>query len=284
MRTTLLLLFVLAVSACSDVSAGSRPSGTPYGAIVFTTGSPNARLRGPVGQIAIDRATNIAWQNTNGATAWSRFFTSALGNAATATETTAGLNTFTAALKGLCPASGGGTSNFLRADGTWSSANGTDPRITIAALASNYTNATTTTTEVTGLSTALTAGTYRFSYSLVWRNSSSSDGIRASVNFDGTQTSLVANYEGGAGNSLGTADQDAFQGSAVFGAQRGNSTAGLVFTSAVDTINLDQNLIVTGQLTVTVAGNLELWTAIDAGSSGTMTIMTGSNVVITKVL
>ncbi len=29
------------------------------------------------------------------------------------------LNVFTAALKGLAPASGGGTSNFLRADGTW---------------------------------------------------------------------------------------------------------------------------------------------------------------------
>jgi len=37
----------------------------------------------------------------------------------TATQATALLNTFTSALKGLAPASGGGTSNFLRADGTW---------------------------------------------------------------------------------------------------------------------------------------------------------------------
>ena len=37
----------------------------------------------------------------------------------TATQATALLNTFTTTLKGLTPASGGGTTNFLRADGTW---------------------------------------------------------------------------------------------------------------------------------------------------------------------
>ena len=37
----------------------------------------------------------------------------------TAAEVTAMLNAFTTALKGLVPASGGGTSNFLRADGAW---------------------------------------------------------------------------------------------------------------------------------------------------------------------
>jgi Protein of unknown function (DUF2793) len=38
----------------------------------------------------------------------------------TASEATALLNTFTSVLKGLVPASGGGASAFLRADGTWS--------------------------------------------------------------------------------------------------------------------------------------------------------------------
>jgi hypothetical protein len=37
----------------------------------------------------------------------------------TGTQTTAMLDTVTSALKGLAPASGGGTTNFLRADGTW---------------------------------------------------------------------------------------------------------------------------------------------------------------------
>ena len=39
----------------------------------------------------------------------------------TVTQVTALLNLFTTALKGLVPASGGGTANFLRADGTWAS-------------------------------------------------------------------------------------------------------------------------------------------------------------------
>ena len=37
----------------------------------------------------------------------------------TGTQVTALLDTFTSSLKGLTPASGGGTTNFLRADGTW---------------------------------------------------------------------------------------------------------------------------------------------------------------------
>lgn len=45
--------------------------------------------------------------------------TSGVVAALTATQVTALLNTFTDALKGLVPASGGGTTNFLRADGTF---------------------------------------------------------------------------------------------------------------------------------------------------------------------
>jgi hypothetical protein len=39
----------------------------------------------------------------------------------TATQLTALLNVFTSSLSGVVPASGGGTSNYLRADGTWNS-------------------------------------------------------------------------------------------------------------------------------------------------------------------
>ena len=43
----------------------------------------------------------------------------ALPIAVTPTQVTASLNVFTAVLNGLAPASGGGTTNYLRADGTW---------------------------------------------------------------------------------------------------------------------------------------------------------------------
>ena len=42
----------------------------------------------------------------------------------TSTQATALLNAFSSTLKGLAPASGGGTSNFLRADGTWTTPTG----------------------------------------------------------------------------------------------------------------------------------------------------------------
>jgi hypothetical protein len=43
----------------------------------------------------------------------------------TGTQATTILDTFTSGLKGLTPASGGGTTNFLRADGTWVAVSGT---------------------------------------------------------------------------------------------------------------------------------------------------------------
>lgn len=51
--------------------------------------------------------------------------------ATTAAEQTALLDNFTSSLKGLVPASGGGTTNYLRADGNWAAAGGavTIPRV-----------------------------------------------------------------------------------------------------------------------------------------------------------
>lgn len=53
--------------------------------------------------------------------------TAATGNVEdlSVTQATAMLNVFTTTLKGLAPASGGGTTNFLRADGTWAAPAGT---------------------------------------------------------------------------------------------------------------------------------------------------------------
>jgi len=62
-----------------------------------------------------DKLTNMATATFKGRT------TAGTGNPEdlTVTQATALIETFTSALKGLAPASGGGTVNFLRADGTW---------------------------------------------------------------------------------------------------------------------------------------------------------------------
>jgi len=57
--------------------------------------------------------------------------------AATPTQITALLNVFTSVLKGLVPASGGGTTNFLRADGTWNAIKMFNATVTPAQITAN---------------------------------------------------------------------------------------------------------------------------------------------------
>jgi hypothetical protein len=70
--------------------------------------------------IAADAVTNAKLANVATATIKGRV-TASTGDPEdlTGTQATALLDTFTNTLKGLAPASGGGTANFLRADGTW---------------------------------------------------------------------------------------------------------------------------------------------------------------------
>lgn len=64
-------------------------------------------------------------------------------NGLTATEATALLDVFTSTLDGLAPASGGGSTNFLRADGTWASpATGLPAGTILQVLQNQYTTNT----------------------------------------------------------------------------------------------------------------------------------------------
>ncbi len=69
----------------------------------------------------------------------------------TATESTALLDVFTSALKGLVPASGGGTANFLRADGTFAVPPGTSTGLTFVNTVVTTSGATQS---ITGLPSA----------------------------------------------------------------------------------------------------------------------------------
>lgn len=79
---------------------------------VATTIAANAVTNAKMATMA---ATTFKANNTGGA---------ATPTDITGTQATAMLDTFTSALKGLTPSSGGGTTNFLRADGTWAAPSG----------------------------------------------------------------------------------------------------------------------------------------------------------------
>lgn len=74
----------------------------------------------------------------------------------TAAQVTAFLDAFTSTLKGLVPASGGGTMNFLRADGSWAApaSSGYSPGGTDVALADGGTGASTASGARTNLAAA----------------------------------------------------------------------------------------------------------------------------------
>jgi len=106
----------------SDVTNLGNQSGTNTGDQTITlTGDVTGSGTGSfAATIAADSVTNAKAANVATATIKGRV-TAATGDPEdlTGTQATTLLDTFTSALKGLVPASGGGTTNFLRADGTF---------------------------------------------------------------------------------------------------------------------------------------------------------------------
>ena len=99
------------------------------------------------------------------------------------------LNPFTSTLKGLVPSSGGGTSTFLRADGTFATPAGGNYR-TLVTLGSDVinNNATLNTlADVTGLSFSVTAGvTYHFYALIPYTSAATTTGSRWTINAPAT--------------------------------------------------------------------------------------------------
>lgn len=129
------------ITAIGNIS-GANLSGTNTGDQVNIPGNAatvttNANLTGPV--TSIGNATSISNNViTNAkliqvsAISFKGRNTAVTGDIMdlTPTEATAMLNAFTSAEKGLVPASGGGSTNFLRADGTWATPAGGTSTVT----------------------------------------------------------------------------------------------------------------------------------------------------------
>jgi hypothetical protein len=111
-------------------SSGAAPTGTVTSVALSSTdlsvsGSPvttsgtitaNINTNAVTNTKLAQMAANTLKGNNTGSTANAADLTQA--------QVTALLNLFTSTLQGLVPASGGGTTNFLRADGTWAAAGG----------------------------------------------------------------------------------------------------------------------------------------------------------------
>ncbi|HZT90286.1 MAG TPA: hypothetical protein VFA12_20265 [Stellaceae bacterium] len=112
-------LGLLAGTAWADIGGGSSGGGggsTPPGG---TNGQIQYNNAGSFGGLA--NSLTIAGQAVG------------LGGSLTAAVLTAALNQFSSSLQGLVPASGGGTTNYLRADGTWAAPAGGGSAPTLSA-------------------------------------------------------------------------------------------------------------------------------------------------------
>ena len=118
-----------------DVTTNATHTGDATGSTALTLATVNANvgsfgLAGSVAQIAVNAkglitsAVNVAISIAASAISDSTAAGRAMLTALTAAAQTALLDVFTSGAKGLAPASGGGTTNFLRADGTWTAPGG----------------------------------------------------------------------------------------------------------------------------------------------------------------
>ncbi len=118
-----------------DVTTNATHTGDATGATALTLATVNSNVGafGSATQVATftvngtgltTAAANVAISVPATAISDSTAAGRAMVTAATATAQTALLDTFTSVAKGLAPASGGGTTNFLRADGTWAAPGG----------------------------------------------------------------------------------------------------------------------------------------------------------------
>ncbi len=100
-----------------------------------------------------------------------------------AAQATAMLNTFSSSAQGLVPASGGGTTNFLRADGTFASPAGSNYRNLVTLGTDIPSNSTANTlTDITGFLFSVTAGnTYRFYVIIPYTSAATSTGSRWTI-------------------------------------------------------------------------------------------------------
>jgi len=222
----------------------------------------------------------------------------------TAAQATAILDVFTSALKGLAPASGGGTTNFLRADGTWaappggsgmsitrisgaSGAAGAD--LTVQILTANSADITTVALGASAMTTTgVGVGTWRFRYTLLYQTAALTTGIAFGINHTGTVTKLRANWKhvttgGTAATGVGDADTIVVAGQMIEGKEDFGLNAILGSASAgVDTINRDIIAIVEGIIVVSVTGSLELKIATEIARSA-VRITTSSMLELLKI-
>ena len=163
---------------------------------------------------------------------------------------------------------------------------------TIYALASDYTNATTTGTEITGIGpmTASAAGTYKLDCWLMAQNATAANAGDFGVNYTGTVTEMVATLhypDSGTTATTGTADGTVTgdggelivgHGSVITESTTAPNLNVIAAFAAVENVWLNIHSL----LTVSDTGDFEIWAASE--STTTLTVQSGSYCSLLRVM
>ena len=171
----------------NPAGGGSTPTGTGFRHVTAGVEDAASKLV-DTADINADQVTYAKIQNVSATSRLLGRITAGAGDTEelTGTQATTMLDAVTSSLKGLAPASGGGTTNFLRADATWAApAGGPGGGITTLRKTANQTinSGAGVFTDITGLTFAVVSGTdYAFEFYITFQSAATATGWKAGVN------------------------------------------------------------------------------------------------------
>lgn len=177
---------------------------------------------------------------------------------------TAALSIFTPSARGLVPPSGGGTANFMRADGTWAAPpSGSGPDMVHKTADQTFNSATAA--NVTGMSFVLTTGRhYSFEFRCPVRSNTATVGVGMTVTFPAVNSFCGSVRAPIAADGIG----GEFQGAIT-------ASGDVVRPTAVPAINLDYEQVCRGTICPSANGTLQLQACTETGTT-TVTVRRGS--------
>lgn len=177
--------------------------------------------------------------------------------------------TFTSSAKGAVPASGGGTSNFLRADGTFAAPPGGSTTVWKRITANSATTSTSL-VEIADLYVALEANSV-YLIQAGWNETVSAvtTGIRFGASFNGTLTAMALQITGTLANTTGLSNRISANNTA---------TTGLFITTSGSTVGAIQ---VTGVIRTGASGGNFVFKHLKV-TSGTATALADGWILATK--
>ena len=195
----------------------------------------------------------------------------------TTAQATALLDAFTSTTKGLAPLSGGGTTNFLRADGTWAAPTTTTTPTQVVSLTSTQQSTATALANVTQLVGTLAANaTYEIDCFVTFQSAATTTGLNLGFTSPTGCRPMVEIVVPIVSTAAASALRTTFPNAAA-------TTSGNVLGTGVTAINSNHTARISGIIkNGATAGNFQIQFATEVAASA-VTLQIGSTMQLTRI-